>query len=72
MFTFDINAEAQRRYQDRLREADHWRLIQTVTRQQPSRRSRVLVTLAGWLIQGGQRLHSWGQRLHTRYQPAMP
>ena len=72
MLTFDLNAEAQRRYQDRLRAADHWRLIQTVTRQQPSRRIQLLVTVAGWLITGGQRLHSWGQLLHDRYQPATP
>jgi len=60
------------RYQRLRREADHWRLMKTVTCQQPSRRSRALVTLASWLIQSGQLLHAWGQRLHTRYQPATP
>ncbi len=63
---------ATERYQRLLREADHWRLIKTVTQHQPSRRSRVLATLAGWLIKGGQLLHSWGQLLHTRYQSTTP
>ncbi len=48
-----LDGLATERYQRLLREADHWRLMKTVTRQQPRRRSRVLVTLAGWLIQGG-------------------
>ncbi len=74
MFMFDplLDGLATERYQRLIREADHWRLIQTVTGPRPSRRIRVLVTLAGWLIKGGQVLHSWGQLLHDRYQPATP
>ena len=56
---------ATERYQRLLREADHWRLMKTVTRQQPSRRIQLLVTLAGWLIRGGH-------FLNDRYQPAPP
>ena len=67
-----LDGLATERQQRLIHAADHWRLIQTVTRQQPSRRIRVLVTLAGWLMRAGQVLHSWGHLLHNRYQPATP
>jgi hypothetical protein len=74
MFIIDplLEGLATERHQRLIHAADQWRLIKTVTRQQPSRRIHVLVTLAGWLIKGGQLLHTWGQRLHSRYQPATP
>jgi hypothetical protein len=42
------------RHQELLREAEHWRLIKTVTAARPSMRSRIVVTLGSWLIQGEQ------------------
>ena len=49
-----LDGLAQERHQRLLREAEHWRLIKTVTAARPSAGSRILVTLGSWLIQGGQ------------------
>ena len=46
-----LDGLAQERHQRLLREAEHWRLIKTVTAARPSAGSRILVTLGSWLIQ---------------------
>jgi hypothetical protein len=65
MYNLMLEALAKERQQRLLREAEHWRLIKTVSGNRPSLRIRVLVMIAGWLIRGGQ-------LLNDRYRPATP
>ena len=69
-----LDGLATARHQRLIHEANYWRLIQTVPRQQPRRRIQLLVTLAGWLIRGGNGCTAGGSCCTTapsRHHPAL-